>query len=311
MGRGVMPLPFMKGDYVMSASGQTTHYGLPQYIGSDKINPMVDTNEAYRKIDNAIYQASQGGGGGGGEQFFIIHATNPGGQYVLDKSYNEIITAMGNDKIPVILAYNGDPFDNTEYEVFIYNNRDIYSDNLIFTRSAFDSNTGVICHYFEVSENDAVYSDGYQSVLERMEADTPIYDSSNTGVQPDGSYQYWWEADPGYSMDSVTNPAWDFRLSFVPVFPSTLYNKVCLCRFYLYDGVAGDHIDTRYCHIDGQGKLFYQGDIVMLDSDSYSGYDPITNLYVQISTIDGTNMEAPTRVNDASVRVFTLELTNH
>ena len=101
MGRGVMPLPFMKGDYVMSASGQTTHYGLPQYIGSDKINPMVDTNEAYRKIDNAIYQASQGGGGGGIERFIITITNIDSSQELpvltIDKTQAEIKNAYDNN----------------------------------------------------------------------------------------------------------------------------------------------------------------------------------------------------------------------
>lgn len=39
----------------MSHAGQTLHYGLPQYEGTDIINPLVDTNDAYSAIDEAMY----------------------------------------------------------------------------------------------------------------------------------------------------------------------------------------------------------------------------------------------------------------
>lgn len=42
----------------MSHAGQTLHYGLPQYEGTDIINPLVDTNDAYEKIDEAIYNVA-------------------------------------------------------------------------------------------------------------------------------------------------------------------------------------------------------------------------------------------------------------
>ena len=44
----------------MSHAGQTLHYQLPQYSGTDIINPLVDTNDAYSKIDNALYEIGQG-----------------------------------------------------------------------------------------------------------------------------------------------------------------------------------------------------------------------------------------------------------
>lgn len=40
----------------MSHAGQTLHYQLPQYSGTDIINPLVDTNDAYDKIDTALYE---------------------------------------------------------------------------------------------------------------------------------------------------------------------------------------------------------------------------------------------------------------
>lgn len=42
----------------MSHAGQTLHYGLPQYEGTDIINPLVDTNDAYSAIDDAIYNVA-------------------------------------------------------------------------------------------------------------------------------------------------------------------------------------------------------------------------------------------------------------
>lgn len=42
----------------MSHAGQTLHYQLPQYEGTDIINPLVDTNDAYSAIDEAIYNVA-------------------------------------------------------------------------------------------------------------------------------------------------------------------------------------------------------------------------------------------------------------
>lgn len=42
----------------MSFTNQTTHYGLPQWIGSDKPTYLVDQNNAYQKIDAEIYNAN-------------------------------------------------------------------------------------------------------------------------------------------------------------------------------------------------------------------------------------------------------------
>lgn len=42
----------------MAFTNQTTHYGLPQWIGSDKPTYLVDQNNAYQKIDSEIYNAN-------------------------------------------------------------------------------------------------------------------------------------------------------------------------------------------------------------------------------------------------------------
>lgn len=42
----------------MSHTNETLHYHLPQYVGTDIINPLVDTNEAYANIDEAIYNVA-------------------------------------------------------------------------------------------------------------------------------------------------------------------------------------------------------------------------------------------------------------
>lgn len=39
----------------MSSTNKTTHYELPQYVESDVFNPLVDDNDAYSKIDTALY----------------------------------------------------------------------------------------------------------------------------------------------------------------------------------------------------------------------------------------------------------------
>lgn len=40
-------------------TNQTAHYHLPQYVGTDIINPLTDTNGAYEAIDTAIYEVGQ------------------------------------------------------------------------------------------------------------------------------------------------------------------------------------------------------------------------------------------------------------
>lgn len=40
----------------MSSTNKTTHYELPQYVENDIFNPLVDDNDAYGKIDTALYQ---------------------------------------------------------------------------------------------------------------------------------------------------------------------------------------------------------------------------------------------------------------
>ena len=42
----------------MSFTNQTTHYGLPQWIGSDKPTYLVDQNNAYQTIDSELYSAN-------------------------------------------------------------------------------------------------------------------------------------------------------------------------------------------------------------------------------------------------------------
>lgn len=38
----------------MAHTNKTTNYELPQYAGSDIINPLIDTNNAYQKIDTQM-----------------------------------------------------------------------------------------------------------------------------------------------------------------------------------------------------------------------------------------------------------------
>lgn len=48
----------------MSHSNKTQYYELPQYVGSDIINPLVDTNGAYEKIDTALHNIATEAGEG-------------------------------------------------------------------------------------------------------------------------------------------------------------------------------------------------------------------------------------------------------
>ena len=45
-------------------TNETQYYGLPQYVGSDIINPLVDTNTAYQKIDTALHNIAEEAGQG-------------------------------------------------------------------------------------------------------------------------------------------------------------------------------------------------------------------------------------------------------
>ena len=46
----------------MAFTNQTTHYGLPQWIGSDKPTYLVDQNNAYQTIDSELYNANVAAG---------------------------------------------------------------------------------------------------------------------------------------------------------------------------------------------------------------------------------------------------------
>ena len=48
----------------MSHINKTQYYELPQYVGSDIINPLVDTNGAYEKIDTALHNIATEAGEG-------------------------------------------------------------------------------------------------------------------------------------------------------------------------------------------------------------------------------------------------------
>lgn len=46
----------------MSYSNQTPHYHLPQWVGSDILNPLTDLNKAFEDIDTAIYDVGEAAG---------------------------------------------------------------------------------------------------------------------------------------------------------------------------------------------------------------------------------------------------------
>lgn len=43
----------------MAHTNETAHYHLPQYVGTDIINPLDDTNKAYEDIDTALYEQGE------------------------------------------------------------------------------------------------------------------------------------------------------------------------------------------------------------------------------------------------------------
>lgn len=43
----------------MSYTNQTPHYHLPQYVGSDILNPLTDLNGAFEDIDTALYEIGE------------------------------------------------------------------------------------------------------------------------------------------------------------------------------------------------------------------------------------------------------------
>ena len=46
----------------MSYTNQTPHYHLPQWVGSDILNPLTDLNTAFENIDEAIYDVGEAAG---------------------------------------------------------------------------------------------------------------------------------------------------------------------------------------------------------------------------------------------------------
>lgn len=46
----------------MSYTNQTPHYHLPQWVGSDILNPLTDLNSAFEDIDTAIYEVGEAAG---------------------------------------------------------------------------------------------------------------------------------------------------------------------------------------------------------------------------------------------------------
>ena len=46
----------------MSHTNETTYYGLPQFVGTDILDPLTDTNNAYQKIDTALHNVAENSG---------------------------------------------------------------------------------------------------------------------------------------------------------------------------------------------------------------------------------------------------------
>lgn len=52
---GTLTEEYRKGEKNMSYTGKTTHYELPQYVGTDIPSILTDLNETYEKIDESMF----------------------------------------------------------------------------------------------------------------------------------------------------------------------------------------------------------------------------------------------------------------
>ncbi|MBP3887758.1 MAG: hypothetical protein J6F30_08940 [Cellulosilyticum sp.] len=43
----------------MSSTNKTTYYELPQFVDNDLFNPLVDDNDAWRKVDTALHTLNE------------------------------------------------------------------------------------------------------------------------------------------------------------------------------------------------------------------------------------------------------------
>lgn len=96
----------------MSYSNSTPHYGLPQYIGSDKPTYLGDANEAYNKIDEKIFEsitianqakASAESSAGIGESVVTTVNANTASIATIQNKITDIDTVKQNaSQVPVI-----------------------------------------------------------------------------------------------------------------------------------------------------------------------------------------------------------------
>lgn len=82
----------------MAHTNETAHYHLPQYVGTDIINPLDDTNHAYEDIDTALYEQGEAIAAVGDRTTDIENELNAsGGISDQVQNLNSSVTAV-NDK---------------------------------------------------------------------------------------------------------------------------------------------------------------------------------------------------------------------
>ena len=79
-------------------TNETQYYELPQYVGSDIINPLVDTNDAYQKIDTALHNIAEEAGQGTSD---IANLQTKVGDATLDTTAQDLSGAVNelNDEL--------------------------------------------------------------------------------------------------------------------------------------------------------------------------------------------------------------------
>lgn len=94
-----------KMDEVIQALGGTPSEII---VGDDKADDMVSDNIFQLKMEDVVKNMS--GGGGGGSAPLIVHITEEGSTWTLDKTWNEIKSAMESGMVYIL-----SPYSTTDY----------------------------------------------------------------------------------------------------------------------------------------------------------------------------------------------------
>ena len=128
----------------MSHTNQTQHYQLPQFVGTDILNPLVDTNEAYQKIDETMYNVSQEAGNAASAVAQAVATVEAMNQRVEVVENEATELATGVEQTRLMLAEEFNALKSGGYNVgdFVINDNKIYEfiNNHVGAWSASDVN---------------------------------------------------------------------------------------------------------------------------------------------------------------------------